>query len=123
MKSLVKNLILSYSCVSYASAFAAPPVAPFYESVMKMNPTGALGEVIKKEQIPTSLKGAQAWKIAYISSDVGERKTIATALIIAPVGPAPAEGRPIMAWAHRSEERRVGKECSLPCRSRWSPYH
>ena len=23
----------------------------------------------------------------------------------------------------RSEERRVGKECYSPCRSRWSPYH
>ena len=23
----------------------------------------------------------------------------------------------------RSEERRVGKECSSLCRSRWSPYH
>ena len=23
----------------------------------------------------------------------------------------------------RSEERRVGKECSELCRSRWSPYH
>ena len=23
----------------------------------------------------------------------------------------------------RSEERRVGKECSMTCRSRWSPYH
>ena len=23
----------------------------------------------------------------------------------------------------RSEERRVGKECLLPCRYRWSPYH
>ena len=23
----------------------------------------------------------------------------------------------------RSEERRVGNECSLPCRSRWSQYH
>ena len=23
----------------------------------------------------------------------------------------------------RSEERRVGKECFLMCRSRWSPYH
>src|SRR3546814_9107664 len=23
--------------------------------------------------------------------------------------------------AHRSEERRVGKECVSPCRSRWSP--
>ena len=24
---------------------------------------------------------------------------------------------------HRSEERRVGKECQPRCRSRWSPYH
>ena len=23
----------------------------------------------------------------------------------------------------RSEERRVGKECTATCRSRWSPYH
>ena len=23
----------------------------------------------------------------------------------------------------RSEERRVGKECPVLCRSRWSPYH
>ena len=28
------------------------------------------------------------------------------------------------AWGvRRSEERRVGKECALLCRSRWSPYH
>ena len=26
-------------------------------------------------------------------------------------------------YQYRSEERRVGKECSEPCRSRWSPYH
>ena len=25
--------------------------------------------------------------------------------------------------AKRSEERRVGKECTSWCRSRWSPYH
>ena len=31
------------------------------------------------------------------------------------------EGDPTM--DQRSEERRVGKECSEPCRSRWSPYH
>ena len=29
---------------------------------------------------------------------------------------------PCAAFA-RSEERRVGKECSELCRSRWSPYH
>ena len=26
-------------------------------------------------------------------------------------------------FIHRSEERRVGKECTSWCRSRWSPYH
>ena len=32
----------------------------------------------------------------------------------------------VRTWAddlRRSEERRVGKECSVTCRSRWSPYH
>ena len=28
-----------------------------------------------------------------------------------------------LALAGRSEERRVGKECRIGCRSRWSPYH
>ena len=27
------------------------------------------------------------------------------------------------AKVNRSEERRVGKECRIGCRSRWSPYH
>ena len=30
---------------------------------------------------------------------------------------------PAMTFSHRSEERRVGKECLRLCRSRWSPYH
>ena len=28
-----------------------------------------------------------------------------------------------LAQVRRSEERRVGKECTIQCRSRWSPYH
>ena len=35
---------------------------------------------------------------------------------------ATEDGRELFAVA-RSEERRVGKECGLLCRSRWSPYH
>ena len=43
----------------------------------------------------------------------------------------PLSGRINAAWTRaltaastrRSEERRVGKECIPPCRSRWSPYH
>ena len=32
--------------------------------------------------------------------------------------------RDVNSWhTGRSEERRVGKECTIQCRSRWSPYH
>ena len=36
-------------------------------------------------------------------------------------GPVGADAPP--AAVKRSEERRVGKECTEQCRSRWSPYH
>ena len=31
--------------------------------------------------------------------------------------------RKFQSFSLRSEERRVGKECRIGCRSRWSPYH
>ena len=34
-----------------------------------------------------------------------------------------AKAKALEAFGARSEERRVGKECALLCRSRWSPYH
>ena len=57
--------------------------------------------------------------------DVGEhdgRQYLVTELV---------DGGTLRSWAEaekrssrqRSEERRVGKECSVTCRSRWSPYH
>ena len=33
------------------------------------------------------------------------------------------DGESVKSCTVRSEERRVGKECCTPCRSRWSPYH
>ena len=47
-----------------------------------------------------------------------QRSALAAAL---PVLEQLAEAAP--GSAGRSEERRVGKECRLLCRSRWSPYH
>lgn len=93
---LVFSLIFMASNVVYAD----PPMQPFYAAVMKMKPEGKLGQIIKQEKVATSVKGAQAWKVAYISSDVSGRKTIATGLIVAPTAPAPAGGRPIVTWAH-----------------------
>ena len=93
-------LVCATLSILSSAVYADPSMPPFYTSVMKMTAEGKLGQVIKKEKIETSVKGAQAWKIAYISSDVAERKTIATGLIISPIGQSPKEGRPILAWVH-----------------------
>jgi len=101
MKNILSALILGmFAALQTTFVLADPPIPAFYEAVTKMTPNGKLGQVIKKEQIKTSVNGAQAWRIAYISSDVSGRKTISTGLVMAPVGPVPASGRPIMTWAH-----------------------
>lgn len=101
MNKIFPLLALAVFSVGLSSAADAdPPVTAFYESVVKIIPNGKLGQVIKREKIKTSVKGAQAWRIAYISSDLAERKTISTAIVVAPIGVTPAEGRPIIAWAH-----------------------
>src|ERR1039458_10181271 len=81
-------------------AEAQPRTPAFYEAASKLRPEGVLGQIVGQEAIPTPVAGAQAWRIAYISSDVTGRKTIVTGLVVAPVRPSPADGRSIVAWAH-----------------------
>lgn len=88
------------SSLSASVAFAEPAVAPFYQSAMQMKAEGKLGQIIKKEKISTPVQGAQAWRIAYISSDLNDKRTISTGIVVAPLGQAPAEGRPIISWSH-----------------------
>ena len=90
-----------YSAVG--GARADPPfvsLPPFYEAAAKLAPVGRLGQILARESITTAIPGAEAWRIAYVSSDVQERKTISTGIVVAPKGLAPKEGRPIVAWAH-----------------------
>jgi len=82
------------------NATAQVSLPPFYEAASKMTPEGQLGTVIKKEEIKTPISGARAWLIAYISSDIADRKTIVTGLVVAPSGKPPKEGRPVVAWSH-----------------------
>lgn len=87
-------------CLSSHIVQADPSVSPFYQSAMQMKAAGKLGQVIKKERINTPVQGAQAWRIAYISSDLNDKKTISTGLVVAPISVAPAGGRPIISWSH-----------------------
>jgi hypothetical protein len=71
---------------------ASPSLSTFYNEVITRKPNGKLGQIIKQERISTPIGGAEAWRIAYISSDVEENKTISTALIVAPKGKPPLGG-------------------------------
>lgn len=77
---------------------AVPSVAPFYQEAAEIKPEGRLGQIVKKEKIKAGIPGAEAWKIAYISSDLNQKKTVSTALVVAPA--AAGTQRKVVAWAH-----------------------
>lgn len=96
----VCTAILIAGSVLSSTAAAEVFLPPFYNSVSQMEAEGKLGQIIKKQKISTPVSGAQAWLIAYISSDVNNRKTISTGLVVAPVGQPPKDGRPVVSWSH-----------------------
>ncbi|ERM02928.1 lipase [Brucella intermedia 229E] len=106
MDSFLKKKVLGFAVTALTvigastTSFADVDVPPFYAAVMEMKAEGKLGQIVSKEKISTPIEGAEAWRIAYISSDLNDRKTISTGLLIAPVGEAPKDGRPVISWAH-----------------------
>ncbi|MFO1117893.1 MAG: alpha/beta fold hydrolase [Beijerinckiaceae bacterium] len=89
----------AYPALSSAGA-AEVSLPPFYEKAARIAPKGPLGTVVAKEPVATNVPGAIAWRIAYVSSDLQDRPTLSTALVVAPKGPAKGANRPIISWAH-----------------------
>lgn len=98
LRLIVSSAALLAALSSAQAADVALP--PFYEAAAALSPDQPLGTVLAKEPVATKIPGAEAWRIAYVSSDLRDRKTISTGLVIVPTGPAPAGGRPIVSWAH-----------------------
>src|SRR3546814_18969804 len=60
----------------------------------------------------------------YFTSDIDRAWRVGEALEFGMVGLNPgAISLAAAPFGGSSEERRVGKECGSPCRSRWWPYH
>src|SRR3546814_5675487 len=78
--------------------------------------TGAVNVITKRDIEGLHISGL---------TGISEQGDAAKYLISAATGGKFADGRGTFSigGAHRSEERRVGKECVSTCRSRWSPYH
>lgn len=90
------GLLAGVSCAQAAEV----ALAPFYQKAAMLKAEGPLGTVVAKEAVATAIPNAEAWRIVYVSSDVRGKPTLSSGLVIAPRGDAPAEGRPILAWAH-----------------------
>ena len=99
-KPLLAVAVLATLLASAGTVCAEVSLPAFYDAVQKITPDGKLGQVVKREEIATPVAGARAWRFAYVSDDVNGNKTLATAIVVAPAGAAPAGGRPILTWAH-----------------------
>ena len=58
------------------------------------------GWLISASMMADAPKGAQGWRIRYMSTDDRGQPEEVTGVVIAPLGPAPKLGRKVIAWAH-----------------------
>jgi alpha-beta hydrolase superfamily lysophospholipase len=63
-------------------------------------PAGPPGTLIRAEPAPFAPAGARGWRVLYRSTRRDGSPIAVSGVIFAPVGPAPAGGRPVVAWAH-----------------------
>jgi pimeloyl-ACP methyl ester carboxylesterase len=61
---------------------------------------GPPGTLIRSEPMAFAPAGAQAYRVLYRSTGMHGEPIVVSGVIIVPPGPAPAAGRPIVAWAH-----------------------
>ena len=62
-------------------------------------PEGRPGDPIRIERVAAP-RGAIAWRVLYLSETIHGEPTAVTGLIVAPEGPPPPEGFPVLAYAH-----------------------
>lgn len=86
--------MLAWRCGS-----APPPPGAFYAPETRKD-AGRPGELIRSEPLKGAPPGASAWRVLYVSTGLSGEPIEVSGIVIAPDLPAPASGRPVVAWAH-----------------------
>lgn len=61
---------------------------------------GPPGTVIRTEPMAVALDHGTALRVLYVTQTVDDQPTISSGMVFIPSAPAPAKGRPVVAWAH-----------------------
>ena len=92
-KVLLLFLMIAYCSTSFAQT-------KFYSVTDIDLSSYANGALIRSEPIDGAPDGATAYRVLYKSEGLQGEPIAISGVVIVPAGPAPANGRPIVAWAH-----------------------
>nr|QDF42057.1 alpha/beta fold hydrolase [Bradyrhizobium symbiodeficiens] len=99
--AVATRCLTALACVAALalSAGIANAQTPFYQAYGN-DLVGPPGTLIRSEPMMFAPAGAQAYRVLYRSTGLHGEPVAVSGVIIVPPGPAPAGGRPIVAWAH-----------------------
>lgn len=83
-----------------AQADELPPEEDFYDFSSEL-PDGEPGRLVRTQAVPAP-DGVNGWRVLYNSQSLQGGSIVVSGLVFAPDGPAGADPRPVVAWAHGS---------------------
>lgn len=85
-----KNAVISSTTIPAAQFYATPSSFP------KNKP----GTIVRAQPMTPPQPNSLAWLVMYTSTSETGQPIVVTGMVIAPTGPPPKGGRPVVSWAH-----------------------
>lgn len=97
--ALLRRLAIAGIAIIAFGASEAAAQHAFYRAT-DAELVGPPGTLIRREPMLNAPAGATAYRVLYRSTGLRNEPIAVSGIIVVPDGPPPAEGRPIVAWAH-----------------------
>jgi acetyl esterase/lipase len=114
--ALLRRVTIAVTALVGLAANEAAAQRAFYRPT-EAELIGPAGTLIRSEAMLNPRAGASAYRVLYRSTGLHNVPIAVSGIVFVPDGPPPAEGRPIVAWAHGTTG------VAEPCAPSLSPHH